>query len=148
MSDSLQPHELYSPENSSGQNTGVGCLFLLQGDLANPGIKPRSPSLQADSSLAEPQGSPRVLKWVAYLFSSGSSSPRNQTWVFCIAGKFFIKQYFDLIQRVDSLEKTRILGKIEGKRRRGWQLRWLDSITDSMDMNPSKFWKILKDRGT
>ena len=41
-----------------------------------------------------------------------------------------------------------MLGKIEGKRRRGWQLRWLDSITDSMDMNLSKFWKIIKDRGT
>ena len=41
-----------------------------------------------------------------------------------------------------------MLGKIEGKRRRGWQMRWLDSITDSMDMNLSKFWKIVKDRRT
>ena len=50
-------------------------------------------------------------------------------------------QYFDhLMQRVDSLENTLLLGKIEGKRRRGWQrVRWLDSITDSMDMNLSKF---------
>jgi len=44
------------------------------------------------------------------------------------------------MQRADSLEKTVMLGKIEGKRRREWQrMRWLDSITDSMDMNLSKF---------
>ena len=147
MSDSLQTHGLYSSWNSPGQNTGVGSLSLLQGDLPNPGIKPRYPSLEADSSLAEPQGSPRVLEWVACLFSSRSSPPRNQTRVSCIAGRFFTRQYFGhLLQRVDSLEKTLMLGKIEGKRR-GWQMRWLNSITDSMDMNLSKFRKIINDRG-
>ena len=57
-------------------------------------------------------------------------------------------QYFGhLMWRADSLEKTLMLGKIEGKRRRGWQrLRWLDSITDSMEMNLSKLWEIAKDR--
>ena len=59
MSDSLQPHGLYSPWNSPGKNTGVGSLSLLQGGLPNPGIKPRSPALQADSLPAEPQGQPR-----------------------------------------------------------------------------------------
>ena len=49
---------------------------------------------------------------------------------------------------VDSLEKTLMLGKIEGKRRRGWQrMRWLDSMTDSMDMNLSKLQETVKDRG-
>ena len=57
-------------------------------------------------------------------------------------------QYFGhLMRRVDSLEKTLILGKIEGKRRRGRQrMRWLGNITDSMDMNLSKLQEIVKDR--
>ena len=57
-------------------------------------------------------------------------------------------QYFGpLMQRADSLEKTLVLGKIEGRRRRGWQrMRWLGGITDSMDMNLSKFREMVKER--
>ena len=57
-------------------------------------------------------------------------------------------QYFDhLMQRANSLEKTLILGKTEGKRRRGQQgMKWLDSIMDSMDMNLSKLWEIVENR--
>ena len=57
-------------------------------------------------------------------------------------------QYFGhLMQRIDSLEKTLMLGKIEGKRRSLWhRMRWLDGITDSVDMNLSKLQKIVKDR--
>ena len=58
-------------------------------------------------------------------------------------------QYFGhLIQRADSFEKTLMQGKIEGKRRRGWQrARLLDSITDSMDMSLSKLWESVENRG-
>ena len=53
-----------------------------------------------------------------------------------------------LMQRADSLEKTLMFGKIKGKRRRGQQrMRWLDSITDSIDMNLSKLGEIVEDRG-
>ena len=59
VSNSLLPRGLYSPWNSPVQNTGVGSLSLLQGNLPNPGIERRSPTLQADSLPAEPPGKPK-----------------------------------------------------------------------------------------
>ena len=67
---------------SPGQNT-------LPGDLPNPGIKPRSPICRPILSHLSHQGSPGILEWVAYPFSSGSSWPKNWTRVSCIGGGFF-----------------------------------------------------------
>ena len=57
------------------------------------------------------------------------------------------RQYFGhLMQRADLLEKTLMLGKIEGKRRGRQKMKWLNNITDSVDMNLSKLWEMVKDR--
>ena len=86
------------PGNSPGKKTEVGCHVLLPGDLPNPGIKPRSPALQADSLFTSHRRSSRILEWVTYPLSRGNFLSRNQTRVNCIAGRFFtswaIREFF------------------------------------------------------
>ena len=125
MSDSVRPHRrqptrLHRPWDSPGKNTGVGCHVLLQ----SMKVKSESEVVQSYPTLSDPMDySPpgfsihgifqeRVLEWGVIAF---------------------------LMQRDDSLEKTLMLGKIEGKSRRQQQrIRWLDSVADSTDMNLSK----------
>ena len=81
----------YSPWNSPGQNTGVGSLSLLQGIFPTQGSNPGLPHCRWILYQLSHQESPRILQWVAYHFSRGSSPPTNRTGVSRIAGGFFTK---------------------------------------------------------
>ena len=79
MLDSLWPHGLHSPWNSPDQNTGVGSLSLFQGIFPTQGSSPGLPHCRWILYQLSHKGSPRILEWVAYPFSSGSLQPRNPT---------------------------------------------------------------------
>ena len=138
MSDSLWPHGLYvayqgsSSMEFSRQEYWSGFPFPSPGDLFDPRVKLMSPTLQADVLPSEPPGKP---------------SKGNQPWI--LIGRIDAEApiHWPPDGRADSLEKTLMLGKIEGRRRRGQQrIRWLGGIIDLMDMSLSKFWEIVKDR--
>ena len=76
------------PMNPPGKNTGVGCHALLQGVFPTQESNPGLPHCRWIIYQLSHQGSPRILEWVAYPFSRGSSRPRNQTGVSCTAGGF------------------------------------------------------------
>ena len=93
VSDSLWPHGLQPARllclwNYPGKNTGVGSHSLLQGDLPNPGIEPRSPALQVNSFSSEPPGKPKNTGVGSLSLLQGSSWAKNQTGVSCIAEGF------------------------------------------------------------
>ena len=86
VSNSLWLHGLYTPWSSPGQHTGVGSLSFLQGIFPTQGLNPGLPHCRWILYQLIYKGSPRILGWVAYPFSRGSSWPRDQTGVFCTAG--------------------------------------------------------------
>ena len=77
------------PGDSPGKNTGVSCLALLQGIFPTQGLNPGLSHCRWILYCLSHEGSPRILDWVAYPFSRGTSWPRNCTEVSCIAGRFF-----------------------------------------------------------
>ena len=91
VSGSLWPRGLYSPWNSPGQNTGVGSHSLLQGIFSTQGSNTGLLGCSRTLYQLSHKGSPRILEWVTYPFSSGSSWSINWTQVSCIAGGFFTK---------------------------------------------------------
>ena len=89
VSNSLQPHGLYSSWNSPGQNTGVSSCSLLQGIFPTQGSNPGLPHCRQILYQLSHQGSPRILEWAAMPSSRGSSWPRDPTQVSHIAGRFY-----------------------------------------------------------
>ena len=87
--DSLRPHGLHSPWNSPGQSNGVDSLSILQEIFPTQGLNLGLLHCRQILYQLSQKGSPRILEWVAYPFSNGSSQPRNRTGVSCIAGRFF-----------------------------------------------------------
>ena len=116
MSNSLRTYGQYSPWNSPGQNTGVGSLSLLQGIFPAQGLNPGLPHCRQILSQLSHKGSPRILEWVAYPFSSGSSRPRNRNGVSCLAGRFFTNSAIkkDLFRGMGSSKEDREMLSVKG----------------------------------
>ena len=107
VSDSLSSHGLYTQWNSLGQNTRVGSLSLLQGIFPTQGSNPGLLHGRWILYQLSHKGSPRILEWVAYPFSSRSSRPSNWTEVSCIAGGFFTNW---IIREAHLFKSPKILG--------------------------------------
>ena len=106
ISDSLWPHGLHSPRNSLGQNTRIGSCFLPQGIFPTQGLNPGLLHCRQILYQLSHKGNPRILEWVAYPFSRGSSQPKNQTRVSWgdslpteLSGKSYMEHQFSSVAR-------------------------------------------------
>ena len=141
VSDSLQPRGLWPtrllhPWDSPGKRAGVACHFLLQGIFPTQGLNPGLLHCRQMLYPLSHQGSQVFLKEVSPEYSLER-----------LMLKLNLQHFVHLMGGADSLEKTLILGKIEGRRRRGWQrMKWLNAITSSMDMSLSKLQVLVMDR--
>ena len=115
VSNSLRPQGLYSQWNSPGQNNGVGSCCLLQGIFPIHGSNPGPPHCMQILYQLSHQESLRILEWVAYPFSRGSSRPRNWTEVSCIAGRFFTRSLLEGVLRGEEGHSTGFSGGSAGK---------------------------------
>ena len=137
MSDSLRPHGLYSSWNSPGQNTWVSSLSLLQGLFPTQGSNWGLLHCRQILYQLSHKGSPRILEWVVYPFSSKSSQPRNWTGISRIASRFFTnwatrEALFKSRQLQEvRVQEARVLFNsknwLEKKKRIGWGLKWWHS---------------------
>ena len=127
MSNSLQPHGLYSPWNSPCQTTGVGSLSLLQCIFLTQESNQSLLHCRWILYQLSHQRRPRILQWDACPFSSGSSQPRNRTRVSCIAGIFFTNW---------AIREASIFNVPYSCRARLIQLLWLDVRATTLAPNP------------
>ena len=144
MSDSLWPLGLYSPWNSPGPNTGVSSLSLPQGLFPTQGSNQDLPHCRWILYQLSLKGSPRILEWVAYPFSSRSSWPRNQTGVSCIADGFFTSwvtreaQYLHRFHELECVDFCRVI--ILTTLERDWEREANPKIWHNCSSN--KGWKV------